>query len=52
MDEDEKEQLETLAQEEEKIVTLLESKQQLNSLKKRYESKLLQIASQLDSLTV
>lgn len=52
MDEEEKEQLETLTQEEKKIVHLLESKQQINTLKRRYESKLLQIASQLDSLTV
>ena len=52
MDEEEKEQLENLTQEEKKIVNLLESKQQIHTLKKRYESKLLQISSQLDSLAV
>lgn len=52
VDEEDKAKLESLAQQETRINTLLQSKQQMQSLKEKYESKILQIASQLELLTV
>lgn len=52
LDEEEKEQFDNLTQEEMKLSSLLEAKKQIQTLKERYESKLVQITNQLDSLTV
>lgn len=52
MDEEDKARLESLAEQETRINTLLQSKKQMQSLKEKYESKILQIASQLELLTV
>lgn len=52
VDEEDKAKLESLTQQETRINTLLQSKQQMQSLKEKYESKILQIASQLELLTV
>ena len=51
-DEEDKARLESLTAQESRITTLLQSKQQMQSLKEKYESKILQIASQLELLTV
>ena len=51
-DEEDKAKLESLTAQESRITTLLQSKQQMQSLKEKYESKILQIASQLELLTV
>ena len=51
-DEEDKARLESLTAQESRITTLLQSKQQMKSLKEKYESKILQIASQLELLTV
>lgn len=51
-DEEDKARLESLTVQESRITTLLQSKQQMQSLKEKYESKILQIASQLELLTV
>ena len=52
VDEEDKAKLESLAEQETRINTLLQSKKQMQSLKEKYESKILQIASQLELLTV
>lgn len=52
MDEEDQEQLESLTREERKIASLLESTKQIQTMKERYETKLLQITTQLDVLTV
>ena len=52
MDEEDKAKLESLAEQETRINTLLQSKKQMQSLKEKYENKILQIASQLELLTV
>ena len=52
VDEEDKAKLESLAEQETRINTLLQSKKQMQSLKEKYENKILQIASQLELLTV
>ena len=52
VDEADQAKLDTLTEQESRISTLLKSKQQIQSLKEKYEEKLIQIASQLESLTV
>ena len=44
--------LDTLTEQESRISTLLKSNQQIQSQKEKYEEKLIQIASQLETLTV
>ena len=51
VDEEDKAKLESLAEQETRINTLLQSKKQMQSLKEKYENKILQIASQLELLT-
>lgn len=52
VDEADQAKLDTLTEQESRISTLLKSRQQIQSLKEKYEEKLIQIASQLESLTV
>lgn len=52
VDEVDQAKLDTLTEQETHISTLLQSKQQIQSLKEKYEEKLIQITTQLESLTV
>ena len=52
VDEADQAKLDTLTEQESRISTLLRSREQIQSLKEKYEEKLIQIASQLEVLTV